>query len=148
VKKCPKCGVDKPTEEFYTQAGKIKSYCKRCDNELSRKWRTNNPDKAAAGQKKWKLANPEKVRESWYKFSYGLTLADFDTVLASQGGVCAICGTDTPGGNGGFQVDHNHVTGSNRGLLCSHCNLMLGYAKDNPTTLANAISYLEKHDGR
>ncbi len=41
-------------------------------------------------------------------------------------------------------VDHCHVTGKVRGLLCVSCNLMLGYANDNTQVLANLIKYLNK----
>ena len=39
-------------------------------------------------------------------------------------------------------LDHDHVTGRIRSLLCRDCNLMLGYARDNPSHCANAASYL------
>ena len=42
-----------------------------------------------------------------------------------------------------FSVDHDHITGSNRGLLCTNCNFLLGYAKDNIFILINAIQYLK-----
>lgn len=41
-------------------------------------------------------------------------------------------------------VDHDHVTGTIRGLLCSKCNTLLGMAKDNIAILENAIKYLKK----
>lgn len=59
-------------------------------------------------------------------------------MLESQGSVCAICGCLPP-----LCVDHNHVTGVVRGLLCRNCNLALGGFKDNPDSLRKAITYLE-----
>ncbi len=41
--------------------------------------------------------------------------------------------------------DHCHETGLPRGLLCQHCNSMLGFARDETTILENAIKYLEKY---
>ncbi|MBA3357418.1 MAG: hypothetical protein H0U18_16060 [Pyrinomonadaceae bacterium] len=50
------------------------------------------------------------------------------------------------GGPGGrLMVDHDHKTWAIRGLLCCRCNSVIGYAKDNPETLRNAISYLERN---
>lgn len=41
-------------------------------------------------------------------------------------------------------LDHCHETGSFRGWLCDHCNLILGHAKDDPALLRNLADYLEK----
>lgn len=80
---------------------------------------------------------------------FGLSLADYQAVLATQGGRCAICRTDSPGVNnkGGkarrlFCVDHCHKTGRFRGLLCSRCNLGIGNFKDDAGLLSAAINYL------
>jgi hypothetical protein len=50
---------------------------------------------------------------------------------------CVICGTQ-----GTLVVDHDHVTGQVRGMLCSHCNLGLGHFKDSPLLLEFATQYL------
>lgn len=62
-------------------------------------------------------------RERGLMGRYGMTLADYDFMLASQGGVCAVrgCGGG-PGSRGVFFVDHCHTTGTIRGLLCPRCN--------------------------
>ncbi len=48
-------------------------------------------------------------------------------MLAAQGGRCAlfrICGSVHPGGKWNrWHVDHDHVTGKVRSLLCNDCNL-------------------------
>jgi hypothetical protein len=54
---------------------------------------------------------------------------------------CAICEVETD-----LVIDHDHVTGEVRGLLCNNCNWLLGHAKDSKTTLFSAILYLEKHE--
>lgn len=56
----------------------------------------------------------------------------------TQEGCCAVCGA-----GGKLVVDHSHVTGAVRGLLCSACNTGLGLFKDSPVRLRNAIEYLK-----
>lgn len=75
---------------------------------------------------------------------YGLTEAQFRELLEKQKGCCAICGTDTPGGQGRFHVDHCHKSGHVRGLLCSNCNTGLGQFKDSPGLMLRGADYLEK----
>lgn len=70
---------------------------------------------------------------------YGITREFLDTLLNNQLGRCAICMNPSIK----LLVDHNHANGNVRGLLCSHCNSVLGFARDNATVLKNAISYLE-----
>jgi hypothetical protein len=74
---------------------------------------------------------------------YGVTLADYDAMLAAQGGKCAVCLT-TPDTQryGVFHVDHCHTSGAVRGLLCRGCNNVLGVVNDDPAALARAIAYL------
>jgi hypothetical protein len=69
--------------------------------------------------------------------SYGITLDQYEAMLSSQGGVCAICSQSRP-----LHIDHCHKTGRVRGLLCSHCNTTLGHMQDNPDFLINATYYL------
>jgi hypothetical protein len=74
---------------------------------------------------------------------YGISLIEYDALLAAQGGRCAICGRERPTrGDQMLQVDHCHRTGKVRGLLCSPCNSVLGFLEDNPLTLRAAMAYL------
>lgn len=80
---------------------------------------------------------------------FGLSAAEYHARLEAQGGVCAVCGTDAPKGRGRFVVDHDHAAEAQgrmvvRGLLCSTCNLGLGYFQDDPCLLEAAIEYLRK----
>ena len=76
----------------------------------------------------------------------------YETLLAAQGGRCAICDSPTPTGRGGFHIDHDHscCPGSktcgqcNRGLLCSKCNTGLGQFGDNVKTLQAAAAYINQ----
>lgn len=73
---------------------------------------------------------------------YGMTVADYDAVLAYQDGKCAICGMKPRTKR--LHVDHDHKTMVVRGLLCSVCNSgVLASAKDDPKILRAAAYYLE-----
>ncbi len=76
---------------------------------------------------------------------HGLTVADYDRMLAAQRGRCAICRSKDPRGAGRWHIDHDHVTGQVRGLLCSNCNLALGYLGDDPEIIKAAARYVAKH---
>ncbi len=98
-------------------------------------------------------ATPEYGRAWNLRKKYGLTEDDVTEMEAAQGGLCAICRTPETAGdrNGNVRrlgVDHSHITGRVRGLLCSRCNSMIGEfgARDNPDVLRAAAAYLEEND--
>ena len=67
-----------------------------------------------------------------------------------QGGKCAICEKEKPLNRHAklpFHVDHDHVTGKVRGLLCAACNLGLGMLKDRIESFDNAKAYLARSTG-
>ena len=70
---------------------------------------------------------------------YGITLAEYDALLEKQGGVCAICRKRS---RRRLCVDHCHLTGTIRGLLCDACNLGLGSLKEDQASLVAALAYL------
>jgi len=127
-KVCTRCKVEKSLDSFNKRKDSkdgLQYFCKECREVLNKE--TYCPDKAA---------------NAHLKRNYGITLAEYDTMLEQQEGCCKVCGTDEPGGQGRFHVDHNHTTGKVRGLLCSECNTGLGKFKDSPTVLLKALAYL------
>jgi hypothetical protein len=60
-------------------------------------------------------------------------------LLRSQGGLCAICRVAPA-----VHVDHDHATGTVRGMLCFPCNAAIGHLRDDPATVRRAAAYLEK----
>lgn len=84
---------------------------------------------------------PETRRAYLLKYNYGMTPREFDALLEQQGGRCAICRTDSPTAKG-WAVDHCHIGGQVRGILCSPCNIGLGHFKDDISRLQAAVSYL------
>lgn len=78
--------------------------------------------------------------------SYGLTRADWDALVKKQRDRCAICQTTRPGGRGErWHIDHDHVTGQVRGLLCGRCNSGIGFFLDDPEIIRAAARYVTRH---
>ncbi|MGE0322261.1 MAG: endonuclease VII domain-containing protein [Polyangiaceae bacterium] len=115
------------------------------------KWAKANPDKVAMAQLKWREKNPDRVKELQLLRSYGITKAEYDALLAQQGGLCAICGKPETAYDSKAQrtrylaVDHCHATGRIRGLLCFKCNVGIGFLRDSPMLAAAAFEYLQRH---
>jgi hypothetical protein len=127
---CTKCGQKRALAEFSIRTnGRPSSWCKPCDNALSRDWRIRNPEKAL-----------QNSRRNSLKRNYGLSLDEYDVLLEAQGGLCAICGV--PDEESKLSVDHCHETNRVRGLLCVTCNFALGHMKDDPDRLIAAAEYL------
>lgn len=144
---CKDCDRKLPFSEFSRVPDMrlgIRKVCKRCHSKKSMAWVTANPDKAL---------NAHLLR------NFGITLEQYNTLLAEQGGTCAVCGalpTDARnhrrGGARRFAqrlvVDHDHVTGKVRGLLCSMCNTGIGALRDEAATVRLALEYLENRTCR
>lgn len=94
-------------------------------------------------RRKYRAANQERLtaitRKSRLKTQYGLTVEDFDALLAAQGGRCAICTAEAP-----LHVDHCHATGAVRGLLCTRCNKAIGVLGDTADSVLRAVTYLRE----
>lgn len=88
-------------------------------------------------------SNPEALKSNHLK-KYGITLVEYNTRLELQGNKCACCGRLEPGGKGSFAVDHDHITGKIRGLICNSCNLGIGHLGDTLEGVASAYEYMRK----
>jgi hypothetical protein len=111
---CPDCQTAKPLTEFpRNRSGKGGHgfYCKPCHNARTR---ANI------------VKNHGNSRNYHLKGRYGITGADYDRMLAEQGGLCAGCRKAPP-----QHVDHDHETDAVRGLLCFNCNQALGNVRDD-----------------
>ena len=85
--------------------------------------------------------SPEKRRAAHLKKMYGLSLDDYEALLLSQNGVCAMCGLSS---REPLFVDHDHENGRVRGLLCSSCNILLGWVERAPELVESALAYLQQ----
>jgi Recombination endonuclease VII len=80
----------------------------------------------------------------------GLSPEEYSKFVADHGGVCEICKRpETTLGKTGriraLSIDHDHLTGALRGLLCHKCNLALGALEDNPEAVVSMLRYLKKY---
>lgn len=74
--------------------------------------------------------------------AYGISVEDYNRMLEEQGGGCYLCG-EAPQGRA-LDIDHDHITGKVRGLLCSSHNRAIGLMKDDPEMMLKAHQYLVK----
>jgi hypothetical protein len=138
-KTCPKCKIQYPaTKEYYygnsSKEDGLAWSCKKCSNASVTKWNKQNPKEGFNIQRKSRLKR------------LGFTTELFDQMLKSQKNVCALCGTDTPGGpRNEWAADHDHNTGKPRGLLCMSCNTTLGHIEaKNLDWMDKARKYIEQ----
>ena len=155
-RRCPKCGKMKPELDFH-MGGYI---CRVCKSAYDKQYRADHRSQLSRNQKalrmtpRWKLqdrirhirfdlAHPARRADYALRGRYGISIQQKVEMLGAQGGVCAICGLAMPGGNGNWDVDHDHVVDLVRGILCHYCNAALGYAKDRPEVLRAMAAYIE-----
>jgi hypothetical protein len=122
-------------------------HCETCTSELAR---ANQDRKNAARRTGGRLEAVARERQKKYNlYRYNLTVQELEAMVAAQNGLCAICSNPPRPGNGPatkrLHIDHDHVTGRNRALLCHDCNLGLGKFKDDPALLRAAADYIDRH---
>ena len=150
MKLCSKCGN---AGKFYKDATKkdgLHSICadchkKNCDRLLEQNPSVRNARNAKS--KAWRQANPEQSRASitnaTLRLKYGITLSDYEFMLASQEGGCKVCGLAPTKHR--LHVDHCHATGKVRGLLCQPCNVSIGKMRESPELLRALATYIEEN---
>jgi hypothetical protein len=135
----------KPLDQFgLRRGGKPKGYCEACEAryQADHAATEDGRDMRRQARATWNDGN----HDYYLRYRYGIGAAEYDRMVAEQAGRCAICATTEPGGGKTlWSVDHCHDSLKVRGLLCSRCNMGLGYFKDDPGRLRAATAYLEKY---
>jgi len=146
-KVCRTCEAEKPLSAFYSYPPNLdglETRCKECKKEYSlARHYANRKTILAKGRESYRKnggLSKEERRRANLKHSYGMTLEEYQERFDAQNGVCAICSEAEP--RKMLAVDHCHVSGQLRALLCTKCNTGIGLFRDDPTLLERAIAYL------
>ena len=133
IKKCSKCKINYPATPKYFH-----------------KHRNRND-----GFDPWCIECKKKYHKTYYKMkNYEISNQSFERLMLEQDNRCAICGLkfdeiystyDYPHQRYDPDIDHDHMTGKVRGLLCLNCNRALGRCNENSLILINAVRYLQRN---
>lgn len=153
TKRCTRCGIDKDLAEFSVHPtglhGRL-AKCKRCYADIAAEQYAANPEASQERARRYRKAHPERValsqRRNRLKRLYGMTLEEFDLLLAEQGGTCAVCPSIEPNGVN-WHVDHCHTTGRVRGILCHPCNTALGLLDEDVDRIKRLSEYVQRYCG-
>ena len=132
-KTCTNCGESKPVSDFYkrkNRPGGLVSECKCCTISRNRS--------RYEGRK-------EEINDKRAAKLYNLTYDEVVRMRQEANGICKCCGRAGLHHHKRLVIDHDHTTGQVRGLICSRCNSILGFAQDDLSTLKNLVSYLENN---
>lgn len=148
---CTRCRVVCPPDAFYAE----RAVCKACISEENIRRRRTPEQKALRQTAEYKAKERDKNKARWsdldyrrkakehsLRSHYGITGEDWARMYNAQCRQCRLCAARLDGGKG-THVDHCHVTGRVRGLLCSGCNLSVGHWdkwKDRATEVLQYLS--------
>jgi len=121
MKKCTKCGIEKPLSEYYKDRSRKSGFqtkCKPCHEKVKMKSRIG---------------------------AYGLTLDEYANLFVKQNNKCAICKQEFSNKKH-IHIDHCHKTNKVRALLCHGCNTAIGLFKESSDILKSAQKYLQKYN--
>lgn len=149
--RCSTCKEIKRKTDFYASKKLSRGFdyhCKVCRRAITAEHARRNPEKKKVAYQQWADQNKshlaKKSREYKHRYLFGLEPEDYRDLVEAQGGVCAICRT---AGNR-LCVDHDHGTGEVRGILCTKCNLTLGYYENGLKMKTHIDSYLSTPPAR
>lgn len=142
-KRCNGCKLIKSYAEFYLEAANKAdgrySHCKTCKTASTYAWRAANKETYNASMREYHKKNYGTER----LYRYNLSREDYNAMLASQKGLCAICSRPNPSIKRCLVIDHCHATGKVRGILCYGCNRLM-VLLDDEELLQKAIAYKRK----
>lgn len=137
MKKCSTCSESKPLSEFYKhRRDGYTNDCKKCCKQRSSNWYQKNKDVAR-----------KNTRASHLRRTYGITIEQYEELLAKQFFCCAVCARHQDEFDRNFAVDHNHKTREIRGLLCNNCNHRLIGRHTDGQLLRAMADYVEQGTG-
>ena len=139
--KCSKCGIVKDVSEFSKRPSRKRGYQYAC-KECMRGYRESRKEEVKEYNSKYYGSNKDRLNSYMKFWKYGITPQQFNLLFESQGGCCAICGRHQSEFKQSLCIDHCHITGTIRGLLCTDCNRGIGGLQDKPNVCLKAHKYL------
>jgi hypothetical protein len=154
MKKCTHCKEVLPVEQFSSNRRNkdgLSYNCRKCDVIIQTEWRRQHPEYHRENSRAYYHKNEENKQRHYensvrHRIGNHVAHGTYARLFAEQQGKCAICSATKSGVTRAsrFHIDHCHTTGKVRGLLCAHCNRLLGSAYDKVEILESAIRYLRK----
>lgn len=154
-KTCTKCNLTKSINSFSKDKKKSDGFCSQCkdcqngdkkrNNEARKKYYQRNKASILGELRQKYKADPVAAKNRDLKKTYGIDIDQYNAMLQFQNGSCAICKKHSSTFKKSLAVDHCHVSGKIRGLLCINCNRAVGNLKDSIDLAKSLISYLEVH---
>lgn len=115
-------------------------------DKANRKSYLKHKDKRIAYQNQWQRENPEKRQASLDRFrakTFNISYEYLIGLYEQQKSCCGICKIHETKKRIKLCIDHDHITGKIRGLLCDECNKAIGLLGDSLEIITNAKNYLE-----
>jgi len=142
MKTCKKCGNSKESGLMH----KSRRLCLDCykvyERDRTRHRRKIDPAKFRDQAIRRYASSVEQHRAYRLQSKFGMSLAEYHSWVATIGNQCEIC--KRPPKDRALDIDHDHISGQVRGLLCNQCNQGLGLLKDDPELLEKAAQYLRE----
>ena len=113
--------------------------------ERQKTYYQNNKEKIIERSKKYLSSHKNEKRNGDLRRKFGTSLDYYNELYEKQHGLCAICGKKETREGYILAVDHDHVTGKIRGLLCNNCNTGIGLLQDSYDILISASEYIKRH---
>lgn len=140
---CSRCKSVKPLSEYKPVMAEkrrhlLMSWCIECEKLRREKYKSNRTRKPEY------YRDESFIRTGSSKHGWKLRPQAYQRMLESQNGGCDICGTLEKDRR--LSVDHCHVTGKIRALLCRRCNTGIGFFQEDIDLLEKAIQYLKHHN--
>jgi hypothetical protein len=136
TKCCQVCHVEQPLTNFYLKHLTCKS-CRSAAKKVEY-YAGTSPTRSYDANFAWSI-----------KRLYGMTMAEYEALLAKQAHRCAVCRRpETKLRRNGqpyrLGVDHDHVTKTPRALLCHRCNMIVWALEENHTLIPAIVAYVEQ----
>lgn len=148
-KKCTKCKKYKDVSLFGKKTSSkdgLQIYCSDCKNRNQRELYYKNwpkvREKLNAQARERYNKNPQDYIFRHIKYKYKITKEEYENILKKQNNKCLGCEKEFNDNNKPY-IDHCHIRGQVRGLLCFHCNTALGHTRDDIKILTNLINYIK-----